>query len=69
MQKFLNSSGRMVIFDEQEHTINAVSYTNDRIVKSDIICNEVTEWVIETLIRSWSLTKYEPVYQRASVMA
>lgn len=43
MQKFLNSSGRMVLFDEQEHTINAVSYTNDRIVKSDIICDEVTE--------------------------
>jgi len=64
MQKFLNSSGRIVLFDEQAHTLNAIRYSNDRIVASRMICNEINEWIIETLVWSGSLTPYESVVSR-----
>lgn len=63
MQKFLNSSGRMVIFDSQTHTLNSVQYRNDIPTKGEALF-DANEGMIDRLISQWSLSPMTPVTSR-----
>lgn len=60
LQKFLNNSGRMVMFDTTEHTINSVIYRNDIQHKWPALF-KANQWLVDQLLATDALRHIMPV--------